>query len=823
MPRRTAARAAGVALVLAVAPPASAQPPAKAMTATRAPSPITLDGTLDDAAWITATPVVDLVQKHPAYGVAPRYPTEVRVLFDGDALYVGARMWDAPGATRTVVTRRDQTRDAERFIVSFDPYRSGRLAYSFAVTVAGVRADWIHTDDDERARDSSWNPVWSAATQVLADGWSAELRVPWSQLRYPEHGAAAWGVNVNRYIPDRNEDSFWIAVPREHTAWASYMGELRGLSGLPRRVGVELLPYAVGSVAAAEDGGDADVGGNLGLDAKIGLGAGLTLDAAINPDFGQVEADPAIVNLSAFEVSLPERRPFFVAGNESFAGAPGTYFYSRRIGAASDRLLGAAKLSGRIGGRTTLGTLVAVTDDRDADGDVSAWSAARVVRELGPSRVGATIAAVGRSIDDLAATLAPRASMVGGLDGIHRWAGGSWELGGFAGASGLWGEAAAVERVQRSSAHYFQRPDATHVELDATRTSLGGWHGGGNLAKRAGRARAEVALNVESPEYDTNGTGLLQSADEITTRAGAGWFDTTPSARWQGWQLELSSSSTSTFGGERRGSFVELELGGTTTEFIELALGVGGSLPAVSDSLTRGGPLVAAGAGGWIFTSAASRASSTVTWSASADLQHSERGTTGGSAGGSVSLRPDDRVRVELSPRLRRSRDRLEYLATQPGGPAETYGDRYLFATLDQRELVVVTRLEVTLGPDLAIDLYLEPFISTGAYRDLGELRVAGGNDLRRYDDVVRAGTTVQINDGLGFTLPEPDFTARSLRSTAVLRWEPRPGSTLYAVWQQERTSGDRRARALGPGLLDAVAAPGAHTVAVKLAWWFGR
>ena len=819
-------------------PPSPAAERRRHVVATRAPAGITLDGALDEPGWAATPPVSDLWQKTPTYGATPAYRTEIRVLFSGSALYIGARMWNAPGATRTAMTRRDQTRDAERFIVSLDPYRTGRLAYSFAVTVAGVRADWIHTDDNEFARDASWDPVWSASTRVLPDGWSAELRIPWTQLRYPlargDEAAPAWGINFNRYIPDRNEDIFWIAVPPERTAWASYMGELRGLAGLPRTAGIELLPYVVGSVAIGDPGGGGapddgpDFDGNLGLDAKLGLGAGLTLDVAINPDFGQVEADPAIVNLSAFEVSLPERRPFFVAGNEIFASAPRSYFYSRRVGAGDQRILGAAKLSGRLGNRTTIGALTAVTDDRGLAGDLTGWTAARITRELGASRIGATVAAVGRSLDDDEApppVPRPDASMVAGIDGLHRWADGEWELLGHLGASGLWGDAAAVERIQRSSTHYFQRPDAEHTELDPTRTSLGGWHAATGLARRAGRVQGDGSVVVESPGFDTNGTGILSSADEIAANARVGWNDTTPSKRWQAWNVSLAGFSGWTFGGERRQSFLESYYTFVTPGFVELSGNPGFFLPAYSDSATRGGPLVKTPGGFFYNGYASSRGSSTTAWSIGWDVQHGQKdGLTSGRLNGTISLRPDDRLRIELSPRAIAFRDRLQYVATADGGPTATFGQRYIFATLDLREVSVVLRTELTLTPDLSIDLYIEPFVSTGAYTRLAELTAASTHDLRRYSSVTRNGTRVTIDDGAAtFELPEPDFTIRSLRSTAVLRWEPRPGSTLYAVWQQGRGSSSPRAHAVGPALVDAITAPGGHTFAIKLAWWYAR
>jgi hypothetical protein len=820
---------AALLLVSAATVPAAADG-AKSVTAVRATSAVAIDGRLDEAAWAVAEPIRDLEQKLPAYGAPPRYPTEIRVVYDDAAIYIGARMWNAPGATRQVMTRRDQTRDAERFIVSFDPYRTRRLAYSFAVTAAGVRADWIHTDDTERDRDMSWDPVWSAATRLEADGWSAELRIPWSQLRYPSASAAAarggavWGVNFNRYDPDVNEDVFWIAVPRDRVAWSSYMGELRGLAGLPRRSGVELLPYLASSVSVRESDGELDPDGNVGLDAKVSLGAGLTLDVAVNPDFGQVEADPAIVNLTAYEVSLPERRPFFVAGNEIFASGPSHYFYSRRIGDEPDRLLGAAKLSGRIGGGTNVGALAAITEDRTASDDVTAWSVARVEREVDASRIGATVAAVGRAVDGAAARAKPSGAIVAGVDGTHRWDDGEWELAGAGGMSSIWGNRAAIAAIQETSTHYFQRPDNTHAELDPTRTTLSGWHTSGHVARRAGAIQGQAGVNVESPEFDTNPTGLLASADEITASGYGGRYDTTPSQDWLAWQVELEAASTWTFGGERRMTYGQASISGVTTSLLSGYVGVGLMAPSVSDTLTRGGPLVALPGGAYVMANASSNNSSIATWGVNANAQYQPSGTTEAGAGGSISLRPDARVRFELAPRVKLARDRLAYVATLAGGPAETFGERYVFATLEQRELVLVTRLELTLRPDLAIDLYLEPFVSTGTYTELGELAAAGTRDLRRYGEVTRRGASITVDDGgATFSLPEPDFTARSLRSTAVLRWEPRPGSTFYAVWQQDRGDGELRARALGSGLAGAFTAPGAHTIAVKLAWWFTR
>ncbi|HEU4731520.1 MAG TPA: DUF5916 domain-containing protein, partial [Kofleriaceae bacterium] len=296
-----------------------------------------VDGKLDDPIWQTACFIDDFEQKQP-FGARPTRRVTAAVAIDRDTLYVAARMWSTgPGDLDDALTQRDDTQGAERFIVSLDPSHTRRIAYSFAVTAAGVRADWIHTDDTEGARDATWDPVWRARTQILADGWTAELAMPLGQLRLPATPQTSWGINFNWYIPHRNEDVFWRAVPPDRTAWASWFGELTDLPRIDRKLGFELLPYAASHMKVDEQPSDAlahrtSIGLSAGLDAKFRPLPGLTVAATINPDFGQVDVDPAFVNLTAFEVQLPEKRPFFIENAPLFSHAGGNYFYSRRIG-----------------------------------------------------------------------------------------------------------------------------------------------------------------------------------------------------------------------------------------------------------------------------------------------------------------------------------------------------------------------------------------------------------------------------------------------------------------------------------------------------------
>ena len=380
-------RATSVFLFILAAPLAAQAPPfvangpglAKQARAVRLTgSGIRVDGRLDDEAWTRAVFITDFTMKEPEQGAVPSEDTEVAFLYDDDALYVAARMHSRhPSGIPQGLTRRDGYGDAEHIVVSIDPFLDRRTAYSFAVTSGNGRRDYYHPRDSEDfgARDFTWDPIWEGRAAVGEEEWTVEFRIPFSQLRFTDQPVHTWGINVNRWIPQRNEDIYWVMVPRELAGFASRFGTLHGIEGIPPNRRMELLPYVAGNstIRGAPQPGnpfegrtttDARVGGDL----KMGLGPSLTLDATINPDFGQVEADPAQVNLSAFETIFGERRPFFTEGSQLLQGNVGSYFYSRRIGASprgrasgdfvsapqNTTILGAAKVTGRLGSAWSL-------------------------------------------------------------------------------------------------------------------------------------------------------------------------------------------------------------------------------------------------------------------------------------------------------------------------------------------------------------------------------------------------------------------------------------------------------------------------------------
>ncbi|HEY0991773.1 MAG TPA: DUF5916 domain-containing protein [Kofleriaceae bacterium] len=844
-----------IACSLLVAVPARAECPHSGKALPVARGSVEVDGKLDDATWATACFIEDFEQKTPAYGAPPTRRVIAAVATDGDTIYIAARMGaDSRDDIDDALTQRDDTNQAERFIVSIDPSHSRRVAYSFAVTAAGARADWIHTDDTEGSRDATWNPVWRASTRIIADGWTAELAMPLSQLRLPSAPQTSWGINFNWYVPHRNEDVFWRAVPPDRTAWASWFGELVGIPPVQRSLGLELLPYAASRLHLDESPSGmlahrSQVGVAVGVDAKFRPLPGLTVAATINPDFGQVDVDPAVVNLTAFEIQLPEKRPFFIENAPLFANAGGAYFYSRRIGGLPRTLpradeivlptqvgiLGAIAAGGFVAERTQIAVLGAVTDSASADAVVdgragklavaprTGWAAGRIEHQEGASMFGATATVLGRAVGDspLAATL-PDAALVVGGDARLRTPDGVYDAVLYSGVTSVFGTPLAIAAVESSSAHYFQRPD--HVQLDGERR-LVGWHAGAIGSKRAGRWQGSGFVSLESPGYELNDVGVLQSADDIDVSADVKRAVTTPAGRVFSWDIGGGAGTSWNFGGLRKP--IDLRASGniTSTAFNTASIALGVSTPGGSDDLTRGGPRMETGWAESLKLTAstprgrAPQVSGTVTGLVSSTLQQGVIATA------SVAARVTPALRLDLTPSLTWTRTRRQYVATlpDPGGSAQTFGARYVFGQLRRKEAALELRATWSLSPDLVVTLYAQPFVSVGRYDRLGELAAAGSRDVRWYGATAHDGEMRDIADGDAlFSVDEPDFTVASLRSTAVLRWQLTPGSTLFVVWQQSRLGNAAAAQTLHSAAPDVVTNPGIHTLALKLSYWFG-
>ena len=875
------ALAAGLAALLALAAEAPAQtaaavrdplpardtvPQLQAVRIEGAASPV-IDGRLDEGVWSLAVPATDFRQRLPREGASASEATEVRFLYDNGALYVGARMSNANGTPlQAPVSRRDDRAQSDYLLVSLDPYHDRRTAYTLGVTAAGTRLDWYQPSDIEGDLDATFNPVWEARTHIDSAGWTAEMRIPFSQLRFNDQPSQVWGLNIRRSLPGRNEEAYWVMIPRNQTGWASRFGTLEGISGIDTKRRVELVPYVAGNATARGDRDPANPftrrregAMQVGGDMKVGFGPNLTLDATVNPDFGQVDADPAEVNLTAYETFFPERRPFFTEGARLLAGPGPSYFYSRRIGAPpavspnadyadvpnSTTILGAAKLTGRLASGTSVGALAAVTDhefartflvDDSAFGRArvaprTAFGVARVEQEVGSegSSVGLMLTGVHRGVDegDPEAAFLHTGALTGGADWRLRLARGTYQMRGWLGFSHVAGDSLALLRTQSSSAHYFQRPDARHVRLDSAATSLSGYTAGLTAEKAAGRWRWLGEFSTWSPGFEMNDAGQMRRADLTSGLLNVVYLETRPSRTFREYELGVASRGTWNTGGTRTLATVNGEAQLTWKNFWTTGLSGYVDLRSQSDELTRGGPLMqtprtwAAAVSLGTRAGAPRRVTGRVVYTGDELNGRALRLSSG------MVIRPDPRWRLSIGPNYLASINPRQYIGATGGGPQATFGRRYIFSTVDFRSVYADVRVSYIFRPDLSLEMYAQPFAASGHFYGFGELRAARTNDLRVYG---RDGTTaVKRDDGsllvtdgdAQFTLRSREFNVREFRGNAVLRWEWRPGSTLFLVWQQNRSDRDPQGDPIGArSILESFNTRGNNFLAIKVAYW---
>ncbi len=828
---------------------------------------ITVDGKLDDAAWAQAVWISDFVQKRPREGAPPSDSMRIAILYDDAAVYVGARMFSRdPSKIQAPLSRRDNTFQAERMWVSFDSYHDKRTAYSFGVSASGVRADWYHASDNENDVNWGFDPVWEANANIDALGWTAEMRIPFSQLRFTNQPVQVWGFNANRWNPVTSEDDYWIPVPTNRTGWSSFMGELVGIEGIKPTRRLELMPYGAVDARVLSDvspvdpfNDKANLAGRVGADLKMGLGPNITLDGTVNPDFGQVEADPAFVNLTAFEVTFDERRPFFTEGNQLLRGSGPSYFFSRRIGqrppcnASGDfvdcpqnaTILGAAKVTGRLATGMSLGALAAVTSRESArtyDSTTrtfgrtelvppAGYGVVRVQQEFGASKsvVGVTLTTVQRDMDALVAPSYVHRAYAGGADWVLRWDRGAYELRGWAGFSHLRGDTAAINRVQYSAVHYFQRPDAGYLTHDSARTTFTGSVASLWFRKTKGNWLYDLQYGWESPAFDPNQAGRLVNADGRTGFAGLIYRQTKPGRWYQNYNANINSAIEYDFGGTRQFFYAELYGEVILKNFWDLSSYVDVLPRSFDHSATRGGPQIATPQSwNWVVR-LSNNFGARNGWVGRVYYGEDELGGETYRLSGELSIRPSSRFQFSATPNyLRDITPRQWVMTVDSGGSAATYNKRYVFGQIDQSTFLMDLRANYTIGPDLTLELWGEPFAASGHYYGLGELPRPRTFALRRYGTdgttIVRDSTgdyTVTDGPSHTVTIPNPDFHFLSFRSNAVLRWEWRPGSTLYVVWAQDRGGSQAQVRAVGfRDLLDSFGARGDNFFAVKVSYW---
>lgn len=855
------------------------------LIAVRATGRIVVDGRLDDADWTRATPATGFIQKNPDEGQPATQQTEVRILYDDDAIYIGARMFDRdPARIGTRLTRRDADPAgiADAITIGLDPLLDRLTGAWFRVTAAGTIGDGVVFNDEDD--DSTWDAVWQAEVSIDEGGWTAEMRIPFSQVRFQAGEHQVWGVNIIRTIQRNNEESWWILVPKKESGLVSRFGNLVGLDDVPSKRHLDVLPYVtarseIDGTAAPGDpfhsGRSAGLG--AGVDLKWGVTSNMTMDATVNPDFGQVEVDPAVVNLTAFETFYEERRPFFIEGAQAFNtfgrnGVNGrmgfnrtnpTVFYSRRIGrvpqgaAAGDyvdqpsatTILGAAKLTGKTSrgwtvnfidaatAREFAGTATGDARDRTEVEPFTNYLALRARRDVGQrGGFGVLTTAVNRDLGSpaLASQLASGAFVVGGD--------GHWFFtdkrdyvvtGSFTG-SRVAGSTDAIARLQRSSARYFQRPDATHVSIDPSATVLTGWSLQTDFNRNSGKLRPNASFWAVSPGFEVNDAGYVTNVDRTGLHAALVLLEQTPDRFSRSRMLMFAKWNTWNFAHDAMGNGYYGSFQATLLNYWSFNVMAHAGAEAYDDRLTRGGPMMRRP--GFVMSSAAIAGDDRkpVVWSVQGSYESARDGSWSGTGGVSLKVKPSPTLSVEVGPTFTRQLASVQYVrsVTDPAATA-TYGRRYVFGELDQTELAMETRVNVILSPRASLQVYLQPLFSVGRYAGFKEAAKPGTRQYTRYgidagsiafDAVAGVYAVNPGGSGTPFVIPNPDFNYTSLRVNAIYRWEFRPGSTLYVVWTQQREGDDTQGRfAFNQDISRMMRAPSDNVFMVKMSYWFSR
>ncbi len=807
--------------------------------------PPNIDGKIDDAVWDVVEWAGDFLQWDPAEGEAPTYQTEFKILYDQDALYFAARAHDdSPESIDKILARRDRF-PGDWVELNIDSYFDHRTAFSFTASVSGTRGDEFISDDGNDW-DGNWDPVWELATNVDDAGWTLEARIPMSQLRFSSEPEQVWGIQVQRRIYRENERSLWQPKTKDESGWVSRFGELHGIGGLSPSRRVELLPYGLTKGETFEEvNGDPFRDGRagqitFGLDGKMGVTSSLTLDFTVNPDFGQVEADPSQVNLSAFETFFSERRPFFVEGNNIFefqiapAATGGSFtqdnlFYSRRIGrrprfrpsVADDEyfdmpqntsILGAAKLSGKTAGGWSIGILESVTARESASivGDgpnrneavepLTNYFVGRAQKDFnqGNTRLGTMATAVNRESRDDHLNFLHRAAYTGGMDFVHQWNNKTWQFGLNTAFSHVRGEAEAIERTQTSSARYFQRPDNTQSDLDPTRTSLSGSAGGIRLGRiSGGNLRFETGAAARTPGFETNDIGFLRRSDEINQFTWVGYRINQPFSVFRSVGINGNQWVDWDFGGTNLSREFNTNFNANLKNNWSFGGGLNRGLESTSNTRLRGGPSSRwpGYTSGWTWVNSDSRKK--FDYGFGTDFNNGDENSQKYRGGWFyMNYRPSNAIRLSLNPSISRSENEMQFV----GSDSFDGEDRYLFGSIEQKTINFTFRVDYSITPNFTLQYYGSPFISSGKYSNFKRTTNPNAGDYRdrfsefasgqiQFDEAEGAYFIDEDEDGTSdYSIGQPDFNFRQFNSNLVMRWEFQPGSTLFLVWSQART-----------------------------------
>jgi hypothetical protein len=800
-----------------------------------------IDGVLDDEAWKQGTWIDDFTQYNPHNGKKPSQKSEFKILFDENNLYVAFKAFDtSPDSITRRMTRRDNV-DGDLLGIFLDSFHDLRTAFFFGVSSGGVKYDQMFTNDGMN-EDSSWDPNWWVKTSINDEGWVAEMKIPFSQVRFEKNSGNTWGLDMIRLLYRKNEQSLWQHIPADAPGLVHLFGELSGLEQIKPRKILDVTPYVVGKIEtykAEPENPFKEKGKNFkfngGVDAKIGVTNNLTMDLTINPDFGQVEADPSEVNLTAYETFFSEKRPFFVEGKNitsfSFGIGDGdesddNLFYSRRIGRrpqgnpdlgsgmyadipVATSILGAAKLTGKTQNGLSVGFVEAVTAEEKAKIDNNGERTFETVEPLtnffvgrvqkdynkGKTIFGGILTSTNRDLDENLGQFMHKSAYSGGVDFTQYFKEKKWMFNFNAALSQVNGSKKAIEYTQKSSARYYQRPDNDYTDFDPNRTSLVGSGGRMQLMKLDNHLHLLGSVSWKTPGFELNDLGYMQTADLIEAIFWAGYNVWEPKGIYRTYNINGSIYSDWNFGGSNTGKGINLNVNMNLKNYWNVFTGGNINTGSLSTGMLRGGPMMKTpgNINGRIGFSTDSRKKLEFEFYTNINKGFRKNSINTYTELGAT-YKPFNFLRFSISPGYSKSFSELQYV-TQTSNNGS---DRYIFASIDRKTISASLRVNFNLTPDLTLQYWGQPFIASGSYydhkyildpmNDIYEERfhLYSGNEITEQDDHFNIDENLDGN--IDYQIGKRNFNVQEFLSNMVFRWEYSPGSTVYLVWNQTRS-----------------------------------
>ena len=838
-----------------------------------------IDGLMNDDCWNLVEWTTNFTQSQPAENKPPSQETAFKILYDNDNLYIFIRAYDSePDKISKIMSRRDNF-SGDFVYVDIDSHFDKQTDFLFAASASGAKSDAAITDDGNN-EDDNWNPIWYMKTSVDDKGWCAEMKIPLSQLRFGKKDEQIWGLQVTRNIFRLQERSQWQFIPKGSPGIVHLYGELYGIKDIKPKHQIEIMPYTVGRIERFEKvPGDPFNTGKLsklsaGLDGKIGLTNDFTLDFTINPDFGQVEADPSEVNLTAFESYFSEKRPFFVEGQNIFQFMPNqtivihnmyadNLFYSRRIGRypqyypsvganeyvkmpEATTILGAMKISGKTKKGLSIGILESLTSREDALIDSAGVRRKETVEPLtnyfvgrvqqdfnkGQTILGAIFTAVNRDINTPVLDFLHTSAYTAGLDFQHNWKERTWYVAGNAEFSDVKGKPEAIIATQTSSARYFQRPDAKYLSVDSSLTSLSGYGGTVKFGKSSKkRLQFETSVTVRSPGLEFNDIGYMRYSDIIHHGTWVAYYMRNPFWIFNNFYLNTNYWMYWNFSGKLLSTNTNINFNSQFKNKWRINGQFNRQSQNISTTLLRGGPSIITPGNESFSLYLSTDQSKKISFSggnyqASGDV----KSFRAQEYFGGVYIRPSNSISISIEPDYSIQKYALQYVSVA----VTNENPLYFFGTLNQKTLSMTFRINYTINPELSIEYYGQPFVSAGKYTDYKKITQTNAG---AFNERFHVFTTDEISynseinsysiDGNGngnqdYSITNPDFNFRQFRSNLVVRWEYLPGSTIYLVWSQGRTSSDSNGLfSYGNDMKDLFKVTPNNIFLVKFSYWF--